>query len=149
MSLGKTRNFGEARIALLAITPDQLYGIALCERHNHGELHFGRIESRTAVIFDTKTLKILAEVPLDKDLYPEFAIWQGNGKIVPATDSRFERPLTMSLQTTDRSCVDHDIGRVAKPLSWNLNFRVAGGSAFGVGFGISVGAGPFGVMVRV
>jgi hypothetical protein len=32
-------------------------------------------------------LKILAEVPLDKDIYPEFAIWHGNGKIVLATDS--------------------------------------------------------------
>jgi hypothetical protein len=86
-SLDKTQNIGECKIAELAVTPDQLYGTALCERHNHGELHFGRIESRTAMIFDTKTLKILAEVPIAKDLYPELAIWHGGGKIVLATQA--------------------------------------------------------------
>jgi hypothetical protein len=39
------------------------------------------------MIFDTKTLKILAEVPIAKDLYPELAIWHGGGKIVLATQA--------------------------------------------------------------
>jgi hypothetical protein len=31
---------------------------------------------------DTKTLKILSEVPIDRDPNPEVAVWHGNGKVV-------------------------------------------------------------------
>jgi hypothetical protein len=86
-SLDKAQNIGECKIADIAITPDQLYGAALCEHQTLGELHFGSITSRAAVIFDTRTLRVLGQVPLQKDLYPEFAIWHGNEKIVLATES--------------------------------------------------------------
>jgi hypothetical protein len=71
----------------IRVSPDQRYGAALCERESESELFFGRITSRFAVIFDTKTLKILGSVPLPKNLYPEFAVWHGDAKIVFATHS--------------------------------------------------------------
>jgi len=74
-------------VVKVLVSPDQLYGVALCEHQNLTEVHFGAITSRTAVVFDTKTLKILNEVPIEKDLYPELAIWHGDGKIVLVTQA--------------------------------------------------------------
>jgi hypothetical protein len=39
------------------------------------------------VIFDARTLKILGQISVAKDLYPEFATWHGNGRVVLATQS--------------------------------------------------------------
>jgi hypothetical protein len=69
------------------LSPNQLYGAALCEHQRTGEWHFGAITTRKAVIFDVETLKVLAEVPIKKDLYPELAIWHGGRKIVLATQA--------------------------------------------------------------
>jgi hypothetical protein len=69
------------------LSPDQLYGVALCEHQKLTEGNFGAITSRTAVVFDTKTLKILSEVPIDRDLNPELAVWHGDGKVFLATQA--------------------------------------------------------------
>lgn len=69
------------------VSRDELYGVALCEHQNMGELRFGAITKREAVVFDTKTLKILDEVPIAKNLYPELALWHGGGKVVLATQA--------------------------------------------------------------
>jgi hypothetical protein len=74
-------------VAKVLLSPDQLYGVALCEHQKLTEGNFGAITSRTAVVFDTKTLKILSEVPIDRDLNPEVAVWHGNGKVVLATQA--------------------------------------------------------------
>lgn len=72
-------------ITRVSLSPDQQYGAALCEHERTGEWHFGAITTREAVIFDTRTLKVLAGIPIGKKLYPEFAIWHGDGKIVLVT----------------------------------------------------------------
>jgi hypothetical protein len=74
-------------VTKVLVSSDQLYGAALCEHHSSWEWNFGAITERTAVIFDAKTLKVLAQVPIEKDLYPELAIWHGGGKIVLATQA--------------------------------------------------------------
>jgi WD40 repeat protein len=74
-------------VAKVLLSPDQLYGVALCEHQKLTEGNFGAITSRTAVVFDTKTLKILSEVPIDRDLNPELAVWHGDGKVVLATQA--------------------------------------------------------------
>lgn len=84
---GKSQRIDKCGVKQVAVSPDQLYGAALCEHQNTVEWRFGAITSRTAVIFDTKTLKILAQVPIEKDLYPELAIWHGDGKVVLATQA--------------------------------------------------------------
>jgi hypothetical protein len=86
-SLERSQRIEKSGVAKVFVSPDQLYGAALCEHQNTGEWRFGAITSRTAVIFDAKTLKILAQVPIQKDVYPELAIWHGSGKIVLATQA--------------------------------------------------------------
>lgn len=83
----KSQRIDKCGVKQITVSPDQLYGAALCEHQNTGEWRFGAITSRMAVIFDTKTLKILAQVPIEKDLYPGLAIWHGGGKIVLATQA--------------------------------------------------------------
>lgn len=83
----KNQRIDKCGVKQATVSPDQLYGAALCEHQNTGELRFGAITERTAVIFDTKTLNILTRVPIEKDLYPELAIWHGDGKIVLATQT--------------------------------------------------------------
>ncbi len=77
------------------VSPDQLYGAALCEHQELTERNFGAITSRTAVVFDAKTLKIISEVPIERDLYPELAIWHGDGKIILATTQAFSNKLVI------------------------------------------------------
>jgi hypothetical protein len=91
------QNVGKCRIKDITIAPDQLYGAALCEQENLGELRFGSVTSRSAVIFDTRTLKVLGQVPLQKDLYPELAIWHGDGKIVLATQASSDKLMIYEL----------------------------------------------------
>jgi WD40 repeat protein len=74
-------------VTKVLVSPDQLYGVALCEHQKLTEANFGAITSRTAIVFDVKSLRIMAEVPIEKDLYPELAIWHGDGKIVLATQA--------------------------------------------------------------
>ncbi len=76
--------YGVERVVL---SPDKQYGVALCEHQSDREWNFGAITARAAVIFETKTLKILAQLPIEKRLYPELAIWHGDGKIVLATQA--------------------------------------------------------------
>jgi WD40 repeat protein len=67
------------------VSPDGSYGVALCEHQNLGESHFGAITSRTAIVFEIKTLKVLYQIPIEKALPAELAIWHGNGTIFLAT----------------------------------------------------------------
>ena len=86
-TLEESRRIDGCGVESVHLSPDRQYGAALCEHQRTGEWHFGAITSRTAVIFDTKTLKILAQVPIEKDLYPELAIWHGGEKIVLVTQA--------------------------------------------------------------
>lgn len=83
----------------IRLSPDELYGVALCEHQNTGEWRFGAITARSAVIFGTGTLKILAQVPIEKDLYPELAIWHGDGRIVLATQADSNKLAIYEFQT--------------------------------------------------
>lgn len=74
-------------VTKVLVSPDQLYGAALCEHQKLTEGNFGAITSRTAVVFNAKTLKIIAEVPIERDLSPQLAIWHGDAKIVLATQA--------------------------------------------------------------
>jgi hypothetical protein len=74
-------------IVKVFLSPDHLYGVALCEHQNLAEGHFGAVTSRTAVIFDTKALQILGEVPVERDLSPGLAIWHWAGRIVLAAQA--------------------------------------------------------------
>lgn len=87
MAADRSQRINKCGVKQVAVSPDELFGVALCEHQNLGEWHFGAITDRAAVIFDTKTLKIIAQVPVKKDLYPELALWHGDGKIILATQS--------------------------------------------------------------
>jgi WD40 repeat protein len=82
-----SQRIDKSGVSKVVLSPDQLYGVALCDHQNLSESRFGAITSRTAAVFDAKTLKILAEVPVEKDLHLELAIWHGSGKIVLATQA--------------------------------------------------------------
>jgi WD40 repeat protein len=84
-------------VTKVLVSPDQLYGAALCEHQNLTERNFGTITSRTAVVFDAKTLKIVTELPIERDLYPELAIWHGNGKIILATQASSNKLVTYEI----------------------------------------------------
>jgi hypothetical protein len=83
----KSQRIDKCGVRQIAVSPDQRYGAAVCEHQNTGEWRFGAITARSAVIFDTKTLKILTKVPIEKELYPEVAIWHASGKIVLVTEA--------------------------------------------------------------
>lgn len=83
----ESQRIEKSGVAKVLLSPDQLYGVALCEHQKLTEGNFGAVTSRTAVVFDARTLKIVSEVPMDRDLKPELAVWHGNGKIVLATQA--------------------------------------------------------------
>lgn len=83
----ESQRIEKSGVAKVFLSPDQLYGVALCEHQKLTEGNFGAVTSRTAVVFDARTLKIVSEVPMDRDLKPELAVWHGNGKIVLATQA--------------------------------------------------------------
>jgi WD40 repeat protein len=93
----RSQRIDKSGVSKVVLSPDQLYGVALCDHQNLSESRFGAITSRTAAIFDAKTLKILAEVPIEKDLHPELAIWHGSGKIVLATQASPNKVLIYEL----------------------------------------------------
>lgn len=80
----ESQRIDKSGVAKVLLSPDQLYGVALCEHQKLTEGSFGAVTSRTAVVFDVRTLKIVGEVPMDRDLKPELAVWHANGKIVLA-----------------------------------------------------------------
>jgi WD40 repeat protein len=96
-ALETSQRINKSGVAKVLVSPDQLYGAALCERQKLTEGNFGAIASRTAVVFDAKTLKIVSEVPIERDLFPELAIWHGDGKIVLATQASSNKLLIYEL----------------------------------------------------
>jgi WD40 repeat protein len=87
----ESQRIEKSSVAKVLVSPDQLYGVALREHQKLTEGSFGAITSRTAVIFDARTLKIISEVSIERDLKPELAIWHGNGKIVLATQASSDK----------------------------------------------------------
>jgi hypothetical protein len=85
------------------LSPDQQYGTALCEHERTTEWRFGAITTRNAVVFDTRTLKILAEIPIAKNLYPELAIWHGDGRIALVTQGGSNRLLIYEIPLPKRA----------------------------------------------
>jgi hypothetical protein len=77
---------------------DLQVGIAVCEKTGLDEAHFGETLRREAVVFDAKTLKAIATIPMsqlslkergsrDKDFWvttPSPAIWHGDGRVFVA-----------------------------------------------------------------
>lgn len=74
---------------------DQQVGAAVCERTGLDESHFGETLRREAVVFEVKTLKVLATIPMSRmsvkergprrgDLWvaaPSPAVWHGKGRV--------------------------------------------------------------------
>ena len=71
-------------VTKVVLSPDQSYGIALCEHQDQREGHFGQITLRRAVVFEADSLRIISEIPLENGLYPGFAVWHGNAKVIAA-----------------------------------------------------------------
>jgi hypothetical protein len=81
-----------------SLSPDQQVGVAVCERTGLDEAHFGQTLRRDAVVFDVKTLEVVATIPTSRasvkehgpargDLWvsaPCPAIWQGKDRVLVA-----------------------------------------------------------------
>jgi hypothetical protein len=49
-----------------SLSPDQQVGVAVCEKTGLDEPHFGETLHREAVVFEVKTLKVLATIPMSR-----------------------------------------------------------------------------------
>lgn len=81
-----------------SVSPDQLVGVAVCEKTGLDEAHFGETLSRDAVVFEVKTLKVLATIPMSRlslkergpgrdDLWvatPSPVVWHGKDSVLVA-----------------------------------------------------------------
>lgn len=84
--------------ARASLSPDQRVGVAVCERTGLDESHFGETLRRDAVVFEAKTLKAIATIPMSRlsvkehgpergDLwvaFPSPAVWHGNNGVLVA-----------------------------------------------------------------
>jgi WD40 repeat protein len=90
-ALAQSRRIEGSGVTNVFLSPDQVYAVALCEHQDLREAHFGAITSRTALVFNTKTLQILTQISLGKHVHWELAVWHGNGKIILAAQTSSNR----------------------------------------------------------
>jgi hypothetical protein len=81
-----------------SLSPDRQVGAAVCEETGLDEPHFGQTIRRDAVVFEVKTLKVIATIPMSRksvkehgsrrgDLWvaaPSPAIWHGKDRVLVA-----------------------------------------------------------------
>jgi hypothetical protein len=96
-SIEKTLKGSGCGFVSLALSPDQKYGVAVCDRTGTTEWTFGKTLGREAVVFNTASLAQVANMPLSKQSlqtsmatdewrvwYPQPAIWDSKQCVVIA-----------------------------------------------------------------
>lgn len=75
----------------VTVSPDQLFAAGICDEQSQAEPSFGALTVCNAVILQTRTLKVLATIPLSKGTtWHSVAVWHGNERVLAATSDRSE-----------------------------------------------------------
>jgi hypothetical protein len=80
------------------LSPDRQFGVAVCDRTGLNESHFGETLRRQAIVFEVATLKVVASIPMSRNVIkergaeradfwiaiPTPALWHGNNRLLLA-----------------------------------------------------------------
>jgi hypothetical protein len=95
--LADTRN-DECGFVRVSLSPDRQFGVAICDRTGLDESHFGKTLRRQAIVFEVATLKVVASIPISRNVIkerganpadfwiaiPTPALWHGNNRLLLA-----------------------------------------------------------------
>jgi len=87
------------------ISPDESIGVAACEATHGAEMSFGTVTIRRVVIFNPRSLRVLATLPISKRPGAfDLAVWHGAGEVRLAAPSNSGR---IAIQTVDANATNH------------------------------------------
>jgi len=95
--LADTRN-EECGFVRASLSPDGQFGVAVCDKTGLDEAHFGETMWRRAVVFEVSTLKVVASIPMSRNVIkergpervdfwiaiPTPALWHGTNRLLLA-----------------------------------------------------------------